>query len=190
MDANDRMTVDPAKVEAYLQEMRTIRRERFGRWMLKHLVFQLLFVIALVVIAILVSENLRRLVFTERRLPIALMLLVVAIGLLPAAWRVWRADRRDPALMTRDIEKEWNAMAGPRWPRRVVLMSLVLAIGFGTILSAFIPFLPASQLIGGSVLRTALFNYGASLAFAIPCAFLLRWVVLRSYRRFLSAKPS
>lgn len=190
MDANASMSVNPAAVDAYLKEMRTIRHERFGQWLLKNLVFQLVLVVVLVLIGTLISANLRSLVFDQGRAPIIPMLVIVAIGLMPAAWRVWRADQRDPALMARDIEKEWQAMAGPNWPRRVLLISVMLAIGIGTVLSTLIPFLPPERLLGGSVLRTALFNYGASLAFAIPAAFVLRWVTLRSYRRFMTTKPA
>jgi sulfite exporter TauE/SafE len=164
--------------------------ERFARWYLKHIVIQLVFVTGFVVLGVLRSQTMRRYILNEHRLPLVTMVVIVAAGLLPSAWNVWRSRDRDPVELTRKMQQERDAMNGDHWLRRILLLGVTLGVGFGAMLCAFIPFAPVSELIGGSVARTAIFSIASSLILTIPSVFLLRWVFLGSYHRFFVTESS
>ena len=185
-------SIDLQRLEAILAERNAkLRRAPLRRyaWIFLRTVvfFWLLFT---TVLPWLEGQPVVPLTFTGRNAAIRLILalalgfyaLAVHVDLTRKAMR--SADASDEI---RRIYRDHERMTGPHWVlwtlRTGVLMGLAVGIPIGLLLA--IGLKPGDLPPGGRVATVPLFT-AVSLVWTIPFAFGIRWIVLRSHRRFAS----
>jgi hypothetical protein len=84
------------------------------------------------------------------------------------------------------MRREQAQLEGRRWAWRPLFWGVILATTITATLGVLVAFvLPGVELVNGSRPLTLLAFLGGMLVWAIPGAFLLRWGLVRYYRRFV-----
>ena len=100
------------------------------------------------------------------------------------AWFLYRGAAAEPEVIARRIEREWTRLTGTGWIPRTLLRGVGMGLGIGLSVGTFmvfgpveVPDLPEQPLV-------AILSFtGLTLLWTLPMAFLIRWMVLRSYGR-------
>jgi hypothetical protein len=119
---------------------------------------------------------------------VAVVVAVIALPLLIDSFRYTRDVQRGPVEVARKIEHEWMRTTESGWVGRTVLRGIMIGLGVGVPVGLLMAFgEPRSELPNGSRLEMLVVFTLMTFAWAIPAAFVMRWAILRSYRRLRSS---
>jgi hypothetical protein len=108
------------------------------------------------------------------------------IIVLVVRWQDRRMRKLARPVLMQQLHRGWSQVMGPGWARRSLLSGVTLAAVITATAGLVLAFLlPGVELIKGSRLLTLLALFGGTLMWAIPGAFLVRWGLVRYYRRFM-----
>lgn len=113
--------------------------------------------------------------------------LMLAAGLTAWSLHTYRAPReaRVENSVLR-LQRGWAQMTRGHWVLRVIVMGLTMAAFIGLTVGTLIAATSApGELLGGSRVLTVLAFLGLTLAWCIPMAFVIRWLYLWRWHRFI-----
>ena len=99
-----------------------------------------------------------------------------------------RAEREDTPAAAQRVVADWTALTVPGWWRKVVRTGVFITAGVGIPVGFMAAVMsPVSDLPTGGRVGLALLFLVLTGAWAVPAAFLMRWMVIRSYRRTMAS---
>lgn len=138
---------------------------------------------------VLVNWDLSRLTALNPR-SFALRVAVVLFGAMVMSLFDVRASRRaaaeDPTSAAQKLAAEWRSLILPDWWTRVLRQGVVITAGVGIPVGLFVAVKsPTTELPSGGRLELFVMFLLLTAVWAVPAAFAIRWMVLRSYRRMV-----
>jgi ABC-type uncharacterized transport system permease subunit len=156
------------------------------RWVIGHFFRWLVGGFVLAWLPSLVARDLPILPFSGQSLT-RYVLAPFVFATLVTVWSVWYSRRRfrpGVSALADQVEREHAQLAEPTWIKAAVGAGIKLTLWVGGLVGALI----AAALPGISSLSERLAIFGQFVAFtaawAIPFGFVIRWMTLRSYRRW------
>lgn len=113
---------------------------------------------------------------------------VVLAALLAAGLVQWerRRARRPPEEIAAEVERMWTQLTRPGWAVRCGLLGVAGGVVLGLLVGGLlVSTTPVEELPAGSRAVGLAGFVGVTLLWSVPMAFLIRWVSLRSHRRFV-----
>jgi hypothetical protein len=113
---------------------------------------------------------------------------VVLAALLAAGLVRWerRRARRPPEEVAAEVERTWTQLTRPGWAVRCALLGAGAGVVLGLLVGGLlVSTAPAEELPAGSRAAGLAGFVGVTLLWTVPMAFLIRWVSLRTHRRFV-----
>ena len=186
--------VDEARVTAFIRETRQELEEGPMAWLVPRF-FKMagIATVAVVLLPVISSGELGR-ILDPSAAGFWVRWLGPSVLTIPLLFREYRRNRRrvegGVEGFVREVQKEWMDMTGEGWLRQVgkIGAQLTAWVGgsVGLLLAIIIPFSDVTLLTRISMF----FGFiGATALWTFPMAFVIRWISIRGYRKFLRFCP-
>ena len=189
--SQDQISIDPSAVEFRLRMKRPGSQMWWRRLLESVAIAALLFYALAVGPDALESGDVRTLISPPSRelwRVLAVVFAAVGLPLFISSFRYTRDVRRGSIEVARNMERDWKRATQPGWEGRTVLRGIMLGLGIGVPVGLLMALgLPLSELPGGSRLGMFFTFTLMTLTWTIPAAFVIRWRLLRDYRRLQSS---
>ncbi len=181
-----RYVIDREAVEAEVANTRALHDAGVRRWFVRQALLNLT-IFSAVAAAVSFRE-----VTTTGMSPskLAVTIAFAILGAIALAWLTGRQRFRNEALdverRMQEIANDLHALGGPGWARRSLLVGLGLGAGVGIPIGVLMMALwRPEDLPGANRWLTIPAFVGMTMMWAIPMAFLLRWVTLLALKRLV-----
>ena len=180
-------SVDRSKLEEYQSKLRREVEDHFASWATRQFLKTWGFGLLILLSGQLLFGDEPSLV-SRLAAPRLVFILIAAlgVGIFMTVWGIWNTRRQlklASVQLADRIEKEHAQLTGPAWVRHVLGIGLKLTLGVGLPVGALFSLLPIPATVGTRISMFVAF-VGMTALWAMPFAFAIRWMSLRSDRRW------